>query len=629
MRQLVSTSLLLIALSVPLLAQKAPVKFGKISKEEVAQRFYEPDSTVDAAVLCEYGSFNAKELTFTHTIRYKIYSKEGLNSLIMSIPVQSKAAVKGVVFNMEDGEIVESKMKKESIYQQRIIGNYSRMRIAPPDAKAGSVIDIRYTMQGIPNKWQFQKHIPVLWSELRIPYSQYYKFNQRFIGYEPLHLATSGRWVAKDMPAFLPEPYINSSTNYMNTMFIEVSEFHYSGGSGSGTHRFYSSSWENVSDYYWDHRWFGGMIRSSCAYLNDAAEELKNMSATQEELVINALERIRADVKWDKSENLYPSVSLRDVYVKEKIGNSADMNFLYLKLLKKLEVECYPMVMSTRSEGIVNFHFPSRSRFNYTVAYVKIGDEFQVIDASNKYYGFDMLNRSCLNGAGFLVKEENPKWVTIEPDKKMNKMTKCVLNISEDGFIEGSMLIQHGGYAAASFRKRNEQYTTQDEYLEVFEQDNPGIFVMDYTVENTENDLGTIKETFAVEVDGVANVSGGMIYLDPLLVNRLDENPFKLESRLYPVDFAYGRDIIYLLTMIIPDGYVAEQLPVPIRLVTSDRSAIYVYTVTFSGNTIQLMSRLNIKKPVYLQNEYDELRNFYSIIVNKGSEPIILKRVNP
>lgn len=606
------------------------MKYGKVSKEEVIQSHYPADTTVDAAILCEYGEFNSERFTFTHIVRYKIYSKEGLNSLIMSLPVSSKGAVKGVVFNMVDGELVESKMTRESIYQERVIGSYSRMRIAPPDAKAGSVIDISFTLQGLPYEWRFQKRIPVLWSELRIPYSQYVKFNKRFIGYEPLYISTTGRWVGKNMPPFLAEPYISSSNNYMTTMFMEVSEIHLPGNSyNNGINEYYSNSWENVADYFYEHKYYGQILRGSSAYLNEALEELKSMSATEEELVINALERIRADVKWDKHETLFPSRSLREVYVDEKTASSADMNFFLLKLLKKLDLECYPMVMSTRSEGMVNPHFPSRSRFNYTVCYVKIGDEFHVIDAADKYYGYDMLNRSCLNGSGFVVKRENPEWISLSPEKLRNKMISCNLNISEDGFIRGSIKMKHADYAAASFRKQHEKYTTEDEYLEDFEQSNPGIFVMDYSLKNIENDLGNISESFTVEIDGVANVSGGMIYLDPLMVDRLEENPFKLESRQYPVDFASGRSIMYILTLTIPAGYVAEQLPKPINLVTSDKSALFQYNVSQNGSVIQLLSKMTIKKPVFLQDEYEELRDFYSIIVNKGSEPIILKRANP
>jgi hypothetical protein len=630
MKKLVSTSLLVLLLAASLFAQKAPMKYGKASREEVALKVYEPDSTVDAVVLCEYGVFRPDDLTFSYTIRYKIFSKEGLNALIMSIPVSTKSAVRGLVYNMVDGKVVESKMKKESMYQERVIGSYSRIRIAPPDAREGSVIDISYNITGLPSEWNFQKMIPVLWSELIIPKTDYYRFNQRFVGYEPLFEASSIRWVAKDMPAFLPEPYISSRNNYMTTMFIEVSEIHIPGNSNStGYHEQFSTSWNQVSDYYYEHNRYGVVLRESAGYLNDAAEEVNGASANEKELVCNALDRIQADVKWDKQNRLFPTSPLREVYVKDKTGSSADMNFLFLKLLKKLDIECYPLLMSTRSEGYINPMFPTRIRFNYTASYVKIGDEFHVIDASDKFYGHELLRPACLNGAAFLVQREKGEWVDIVPDKMSRKMINCTLNIEEDGFVEGSMQVQYTSYAAASFRKSQEGYTTQDEYLQDFEQDNPGIFVMDYQVENLDKNQGSIREIIGVEIDGNTNVGGGLIHIDPVMIDRLEENPFKLESRSCPIDFAYGRNNLYILTLNIPEGYVAEQLPAPIRLVTSDNSGVFQMNVTQLGSSLQLMYMMTIKKPVFLQSEYDELRGFYKLIVNKEAEPIILKRANP
>ncbi len=606
------------------------MKYGKVSKEEVALKFYEPDSTVDAVVLCEYGIFRPNDLTFSYTVRYKIFSKEGLNALIMSIPVNTKSAVRGLVYNMVDGKVVESKMKKESIYQERVIGSYSRMRIAPPDAREGSVIDINYSMKGLPSEWNFQKTIPVLWSELIIPDSEYFTFTQRFIGYEPLHVVNHYRWVAKDMPAFLPEPFISSRNNYMTTMFIEISEIHIPGDSyNTGYHERFSTSWNQVSEYYYDHRYYGVILRESANYLNDAAEEVKSASANGKEMVCNALDRIQTDVKWDKRNRLFPTRSFREMYLKDKTGSSADMNFLFLKLLEKLDIECYPLLLSTRSEGYINPRFPTRTRFNYTASYVKIGDKFHVIDASDKYYGADLLKPACLNGAAFLVKLEKGEWVDIVTDKMSRKMINCTLNIDEDGFVEGSMQVQYADYAAASFRKNREDYTTQDEYLQEFEQDNPGIFVMDYQVEDLDKNLGSIREVFDVEIDGNTNVGGGLIHIDPVMIDRLEENPFKLESRSCPVDFAYGRNKMYVLIMNIPEGYVVEQLPTPIKLVTSDKSGVFQMNVTQIGSSLQLMYIMTINKPVFPQDEYDELRGFYSIIVNKEAEPIILKRANP
>ena len=501
------------------------MKYGKVSKEEVALKVYEPDSTVDAVVLCEYGEFRPDELKFHYAIRYKIFTKEGLDNLIMSIPVETKSAVRGMVFNMVDGKIVESKMKKESMYEERVIGSYSRMRIAPPDAREGSVIDISYSYRGLPSEWNFQKMIPVLWSELVIPWSEYYSFNKRVTGYEPLSEGSQYRWVAKDMPAFLPEPYISSGNNYMTTMFIEISEIHIPENSyNTGYHERFSTSWDEVSQYYYDHLGYGVVLRESAGFLNDAAEEVKSASATEKELVCNALDRIQADVKWNKRNRLFPTSPFREVYVKDKTGSSADMNFLFLKLLEKLDIDCYPMLLSTRSEGCINPMFPTLNRFNYTVSYVKIGDAFHVIDASDKYYGSELLKPTCLNGAAFLVTREKGEWVEIVPDKMSRKLINCSLSVAEDGFVQGKMQVQYADYAAASFRENQEDYTTQDEYLQDFEQDNPGIFVMDYEVENLDKNQGIVSEIFEVEIDGNTNVGAGLIHIDPVMMDRLEEN---------------------------------------------------------------------------------------------------------
>ncbi len=39
----------------------------------------------------------------------------------------------------------------------------------------------------------------------------------------------------------------------------------------------------------------------------------------------------------------------------------------------------------------------------------------------------------------------------------------------------------------------------------------------------------SIKEIFGVEIDGNTNVGGGLIHIDPVMIDRLEENPFKLD----------------------------------------------------------------------------------------------------
>ena len=177
--------------------------------------------------------------------------------------------------------------------------------------------------------------------------------------------------------------------------------------------------------------------------------------------------------------------------------------------------------------------------------------------------------------------------------------------------------------------EEREEFTTEDEDLLDFEKKNPGVYIMDYQVEGLDKNCGPVTEKMKVEIDGKAQSSGGLFYLAPVILSGVEENPFKLESREYPVDFAHGKNDIYVLNLKVPQGFVTQQLPEPIRLVNTDKSASFTYSVTQDGNIIRILYSLGINKPVFLPGEYSELRALYDIVVNKGSEPIILKRAEP
>ena len=64
-------------------AEKAPIKFGKVSMEEMELNTYLPDTTASAVVLCDYGvtdmPYTEKDgfqRTFERTIRIKFLKKK-------------------------------------------------------------------------------------------------------------------------------------------------------------------------------------------------------------------------------------------------------------------------------------------------------------------------------------------------------------------------------------------------------------------------------------------------------------------------------------------------------------------------------------------------------------------------
>ncbi len=118
------------------------------------------------------------------------------------------------------------------------------------------------------------------------------------------------------------------------------------------------------------------------------------------------------------------------------------------------------------------------------------------------------------------------------------------------------------------------------------------------------------------------------VYFNPIMHERLNNNPLENPERHYPVEMPYCVDNGYVLHMDIPKGYVVEQLPKSVRIVLTDRSGSFDYQLVSDGKSVDFQTRLLLKRTNYPIEEYPELRNLYALIVQKEKEPIIFKKIN-
>jgi len=136
----------------------------------------------------------------------------------------------------------------------------------------------------------------------------------------------------------------------------------------------------------------------------------------------------------------------------------------------------------------------------------------------------------------------------------------------------------------------------------------------------------TFTESHEVVVSDYVMAVADVLYLNPFIVFREEANPFKLEKRLYPVDFDTQVEKMYLGKYTIPEGFQVDELPKSRVLVMPDKSAKYSYSVTQFGNTINISSNLQINKTLFTQEEYPGLREFYNQVIAKQAEQIVLKK---
>lgn len=216
----------------PAWAQPAPMKFGDVSKEEVAFTTYEADPNASAVILCDFGEvyFNTTGLYRDRHTRIKILKESAYELATVVYQYGDRddiSDIAGQTYVLQaDGSVKKIKMEKKDIFYKNITKDIKEVRFTLPALAPGAVIEYRYkqrynqTPVFLPT-WYFQGEAPVLHSELRtsIPRMLSYVFYQG--GTEiPFAVQESGevirlewkenqnRWVKKNVPALRKEPYM-------------------------------------------------------------------------------------------------------------------------------------------------------------------------------------------------------------------------------------------------------------------------------------------------------------------------------------------------------------------------------------------------------------------------------------
>lgn len=627
---------------------KEKIKFGKVDDEDIFMPTYEADTTAHSVILYDGGvtEFDlagavGPVFSFERIQRIKILTKEGLDYANHSISVYSSGGVreklsmvKGYTYNIENGSVVKTKLDKSSIHREQTSKYYETTKITFPDVKPGSVVELRYTITsnlfGKLRGWDFQYSIPVRYSEFTLEIPEYFRYKTHLKGYETLSVSDRDQvsydgltinryyWNAEDMPAFKEEPFMIDAKGFVSGLDFELESIYIPGSVSED----YSSTWTIIKDELLSEDGYGHELKGG-NYLKSVVEEINASCNTEEEKINTAFEWVKANIKWNEKYSIYNSENLKKIF-NEKEGNCSDINLTLTLLLRKLEIDCHPVLLSTRRNGLLNTFVPKRSAFDYMIVVAKIGDKDVLLDATDKICGCGDLPYRCLNAQGLKIAYGQDTWINLGGTVARKKMI-CSLNLKNLDNINGKMNLLHYDYSAYMHRKDVEDLD-EEEMVEEFEDENDLITVIDYKIQGIEELDKPVKIEYEFEITDLVEESGDRIYINPIIVERQKTNPFTLQDRKYPVDFGYCQKEELYFTITCPEGYEIESFPKPIRFSLPNDGGSFTYNFQKNVFGIQLMYKVEIKKPLFAYDEYKALQEFFNQIVKTQSELVILKK---
>ncbi|MEJ0033649.1 MAG: transglutaminase domain-containing protein [Bacteroidota bacterium] len=672
MKHLLSAVVCALLACAPALAQKAPIKFGDIPMDDMKMTVYPKDSSAEAVVLCDYGTSTIDYsnndgfvLNFERIRRVKILTKDGLKHAELSIPLyhvngteERISGLKVVTYNLENGKVIETKAKNDSFFKEEFNKNTTLMKVASINVKEGSVIEFAYKVKSefVTNfqDWQFQSEIPARWSEYRAEIPEYFNYQKFMQGYIALDISENSsktgsltysdrsiqevgqggaapkttvgslqfvtqtfRWATKDVPAFRMEPYMTTANDYIAEINFELA---YTNFPGSGM-KPYMGTWDDISKTYWQE--VGTSIKSGDFALKDELATAISGATTDEEKVARIFDYVRYNVNWDENYRMYPTQQPRKT-VDTKKGTSADINILLASMIEKTGIPVFPVLLSTRNHGFVRETAPLSTQFNYVICAVQLKDKVALLDATTRMLPFGVIPERCLNGQGFVVTPEGWNWIPLKAAVKSRTTQSIDMKLSESGEVDAKLTVDKTGYHSAKARN---QYISKGEGDYVKEFASPLMINVSKTEFANVNDVNQpFKETYHFTAGERASIAGGIIYFNPFVIGRPGENPFKSADRIYPVDFGNTYEEFYMAKIAIPDGYTVEELPQNKVFALPENAGRYTYNVVQNGNILNLTSILAVNRPLFTQNDYPHLREFFNLVIAKQAEQIVLKK---
>lgn len=660
------TVLLLIASK----AMSQEFKLGKVSIAELEQKSHPKDSAAIAAILYKKGTarieydVNDGFVTVTDVeTRIKIYKKEGLDWANQDVWYYNYPSLRekvsfsdAVTYNIVGGKIEKTKLKSDGVFDEVLNKYKSLKKITMPNVKEGSVIEFKYSIkcpQEIIRDWDFQTSIPVNYSEFSTFIPEYYTFSPRQKGYF-FPKATSARvaksitfnskersggrvtstnfstdyltymedqvtYKAVDFPAMKDEAYVNNIDNYTSSVAHELSMTKFP----NQVLKEYSADWASVVRTIYDYDDFGPELNKT-GYFEDDLKKILSGINTPEEKILVILNHVKSNVKWNKYYGYGCDNGVKKAY-KEKTGNIADINLMLTAMLRYSGLTANPVLVSTRSNGIALF--PNRTAFNYVIAAVETPNGYVLLDASEKFTVPNVLPLRVLNWSGRLIRKDgSSEEINLMPEKTSVDNVFMNYSIDSAGKVTGKTRRQYMDYNAMITRG-NIEGLKEEEYLEKLENKNKKIEISDYSKTNEKDILLPIIETYSFTGNDLCEVIGGKIYLNPMLFFATNNNPFKQETREYPVDFSFPFTDKYSINIEIPEGFVVETLPAPAAVTMEDNLGVFKFNIAANDNKLQLSILHQINEAIVSAEKYEMLKEYYKTMVEKETEKIVLKRI--
>ncbi len=521
---------------------------------------------------------------------------------------------------LEDGVRKTYQLKEEDIRQIDFGDGFGEYRIIFPKVFKGSILEYRYikadrryyTLEG----WVFQGEYPKLRSKFTFEVPDFLQYQLIVppgrVKASMSHSVKKDRftWSLRDLGSFPVEPYISSPMDYLERVegFLAV----------DATRRPATlySTWEKLGDQIMDLKEFGSYGKSVSHKKLGFKEDL--FLAEGKEAIAKRIYRYVSDnFTLEPSLYAYPSKSLSEL-LRSKKGNHLDIHLLLIAALRSYGIHAEPVLVNELHPLKRSFLIPSPNidQFSSSLVRMEVGDKITYLDATDSILPFGLLPLRKLVEKGFLLRKASSELIDLAHDFDSKTELEITLGLDSIGNLEYREKLKLTDLQVLALR----------DALAIDRDDEAPGDLDPYNVsfEDHFRDEKFISASYHLPIRGL---DGAVVLLDPFTFSAFAVSPFLEQSRVYPLEFGFPVQETMRFVVELPGGYLLDEYPESISLRSDVGDMAFVFDVRLEDETLKITSDLQIQVQGSIsRGRYGEIRNFFQIVAEKLSEPVVVVR---
>jgi len=338
----------------------------------------------------------------------------------------------------------------------------------------------------------------------------------------------------------------------------------------------------------------------------------------------------------------YQPHSADDVF-RNRYGDCKDKATLLRAMLESVGIHSTWVLVDTR-RGFVDPKIPSIDG-NHAIAAIEIpagytnpvlqsavtaksGRRYLIFDPTNEWIPIGQIPPYEQGGYGILSEGGQSQLIALPVMAPASDRVEHTIHaqLDADGSLEATVVEQRFGYAAerprVTFTEGSQQQ--QRDYLESrLRSDLNSVSIEKLAAAHSTDLSSPLELDYSFHAASYARGAGDLLLVRPRILGS-DAWSLPRETRAWPIDLSAVETRSDHIDLVLPPGYVVDELPDPVSLDTDFAS--YHSAVTADGTTLHYTREYTVKQLELDASRYDDLRKFSERVAYDEATSAVLKK---